>query len=68
MPGDEIAYPQGIVGEPYPRCAKPRAEWTFRDWLVDQIGFLQSIKRTEFGEGSLSSYKAALKELDRYAG
>ena len=37
-------------------------------WLRDQIEWLESIGRTEFGNGSLAAYKAALKELERVDG
>jgi hypothetical protein len=33
-------------------------------WLRDQIEYLESIKRTEYGDGSLSAYKAVLRELE----
>jgi hypothetical protein len=59
--------PETTVGTPYPRVEKPKSEWTFREYLVDQIGFLEAIRRTEYGNGSLSAYKDALKEFDRHA-
>ena len=34
-------------------------------WLKDEIAYLESIQRTERGEGALSAYKATLKELER---
>lgn len=34
-------------------------------WLKEQIAYLESIGRTEFGEGSLSAYKTTLQELER---
>lgn len=32
-------------------------------WLNDEISYLESIARTEFGDGSLSAYKATLKAV-----
>jgi hypothetical protein len=34
-------------------------------WLRDQIEFLESIKLTEFGEGSLATFRAVLREVER---
>ena len=33
-------------------------------WLRDEIEYLEQIALTEYGEGSLSAYRAALKELE----
>ena len=33
-------------------------------WLRNEIEYLESIARTEFGNGSLASYKSALKEVE----
>lgn len=34
-------------------------------WLKEQISYLESIGRTEFGDGCLSAYKTTLKEVQR---
>lgn len=34
-------------------------------WLRNEIEYLESITRTDFGDGSLSSYKAVLREIER---
>lgn len=34
-------------------------------WLKDQIEYLESIGRTEFGDGALSAYKETLREFQR---
>lgn len=34
-------------------------------WLRDEIAYLEAIKRTDFGDGSLSAYRAALEEVER---
>lgn len=34
-------------------------------WLRDEIAYLEAIKRTDFGDGSLSAYRAALDEVER---
>ena len=34
-------------------------------WLREEIEYLESIDRTECGNGSLSAYKATLRELER---
>lgn len=34
-------------------------------WLRDEIAYLESIDRTEHGNGALAAYKATLKELTR---
>lgn len=31
-------------------------------WLTDQIEYLEGIRRTKFGDGSLASYKHVLRE------
>lgn len=33
-------------------------------WLRNEIEYLESISRTEYGDGSLSSYKTVLKEIE----
>ncbi len=33
-------------------------------WLRDEIAYLESIDRTEYGNGALSAYKSTLKELE----
>ena len=33
-------------------------------WLRDQIEYLESIKRTEYGDGSLAAYNATIRELE----
>lgn len=32
-------------------------------WLLAEIQYLERIKRTDFGDGSLAAYKRTLKEL-----
>jgi hypothetical protein len=32
-------------------------------WLTDEIAYLESIERTEFGDGSLSAYKSTLEAV-----
>ncbi len=34
-------------------------------WLREQIAYLESIGRTEFGDGCLSAYKSTLQEIER---
>jgi hypothetical protein len=34
-------------------------------WLRNEIEYLESITRTQFGDGSLSSYRTVLKEIER---
>lgn len=47
-------------------CRRPTAA---RDgigaWLRDEIAWLESIARTEHGDGALAAYRAALHELER---
>ena len=33
-------------------------------WLRDEIGWLESIDRTEHGDGAMAAYKATLRELE----
>lgn len=33
-------------------------------WLLNQISYLESIKRSEFGDGTLAAYRRTLEELE----
>jgi hypothetical protein len=33
-------------------------------WLKEQVAYLESIDRTEFGDGCLSAYKSTLREVE----
>lgn len=37
-------------------------------WLRDEIAYLESIRRTEFGDGALAAYKSTLRELENVDG
>jgi hypothetical protein len=54
------------VAEPFLREHKRRPT-VARDgivaWLKDEIAYLESIARTEFGDGSLSAYKSTLRAV-----
>lgn len=54
--------------EPFPAEHKRRPT-AKRDgigaWLRDEIAYLESIDRTEHGNGALAAYNATLKELER---
>lgn len=54
------------VAEPFLREHKRRPT-VARDgivaWLTDEIVYLESIERTEFGDGSLSAYKSTLRAV-----
>ena len=45
------------------RCPTARRDGIVA-WLKNEIEYLEGIERTRFGDGSLSAYKATLREME----